>query len=87
MKIRVIFTIDSPARNPKRILEKAQGKFINLITCNEDLVYHGPKNLIPAYYGSKTCHRTMNNSLLPFVFTEGICDVGLIQMPLNYQVL
>ncbi|HWR39852.1 MAG TPA: phosphodiesterase [Patescibacteria group bacterium] len=69
--------------------ESIYNRFFNdadLIIHAGDVLYHGPRNAIPAEYNPKQLAETLNQCPIPLVIACGNCDAEIDGMILNWPV-
>ena len=57
------------------------------ILCLGDLLYHGPRNSIPAGYAPKECASILNEYGRLFTVIRGNCDADVDQMMLTFPIM
>lgn len=57
------------------------------VLCLGDLLYHGPRNNIPAGYAPKECAAVLNEYRRLFTVIRGNCDADVDQMMLQFPIM
>lgn len=60
---------------------------VDMILHAGDILYHGPRNVIPAEYQPKELAEDMNSCAVPIVSVRGNCDAEVDDMVLEFPVL
>lgn len=69
------------------VLEKAMEKHdVSNIICLGDILYHGPRNAIPADYDPKQVITIMNRYWHAIIAVRGNCDAEVDQMVLDFPI-
>lgn len=58
----------------------------SLIIHAGDILYHGPRNALPAGYNPQELAQMINKSDIPVLFTKGNCDAEIDTVLVNYPV-
>ncbi|HOP94563.1 MAG: phosphodiesterase [Dictyoglomaceae bacterium] len=59
----------------------------NLVIHAGDVLYHGPRNPLPAGYNPQKLSELINNSGLSFFISKGNCDADVDQLMLRYPIM
>ena len=74
----------------KKYLDMALDKFnkgqFNKLICLGDVLYHGPRNVLPEGYDTKAVYETLNNYKEKIIAIKGNCDADVDEFVLNFPL-
>ncbi len=87
MKIIICSDIHGDFDSAKKIFEIYEREGAEKILILGDLLYHGPRNDLPAAYNPKAVIKLLNNNREKLICVRGNCDTEVDQMVLEFPVL
>lgn len=85
MKIGVVSDTHGALKRWQQVYEKFLYE-CDLIIHAGDILYHGPRNAVPADYDPKELALRLNNLSVPLVAVQGNCDSEVDQMVLDFPI-
>ncbi len=85
MKIAVVSDTHGCAQTWNRLYQKYMGNIDGIIHAG-DVLYHGPRNEIPAEYSPQALSTALNKLTVPFYVVQGNCDAEVDSMVLDWPV-
>ena len=86
MKILFISDIHGVPSTLKAALAKAEALGFDVLALLGDLMYHGPRNGVPALYDPVEVARTLNSYKSKIIAVRGNCDAEVDQMMLEFPI-
>lgn len=71
----------------ERLLERFEGEGAERLFLLGDILYHGPRNDLPAGYAPKEVIRMLNERHENLLCVRGNCDTEVDQMVLNFPIM
>ncbi len=87
MKILIASDIHGDLDSAKAIFEAFEKEKCDKILLLGDLLYHGPRNDLPATYAPKAVIELLNANRDKIITVRGNCDTEVDQMVLNFPIL
>ena len=87
MKILFASDIHGSRSAAERVLEKVRQEKAERLILLGDLLYHGPRNDLPADYDTKAVAKLLNESAMFPLCVRGNCDAEVDQMVLHFPVM
>ena len=87
MKILVASDIHGDLTGAKAVFEAAEREGADKILLLGDLLYHGPRNDLPATYSPKAVIELLNSNKDRIIAVRGNCDTEVDQMVLEFPIL
>ena len=87
MKILIASDIHGDLDSAKAIFESFEKEKCDKILLLGDLLYHGPRNDLPATYAPKAVIELLNANRDKIITVRGNCDTEVDQMVLNFPIL
>ena len=85
-KLLVISDIHGALDGAKALLDAIDTHNPDMILCLGDVLYHGPRNDLPASYAPKKVIEIMNSLSSKIIAVRGNCEAEVDQMVLNFPV-
>lgn len=87
--MRILFASDIHGSAPdcKRVLELVETEKADRFFLLGDLLYHGPRNDLPAGYAPKEVFQMLNDFSVKPLCVRGNCDAEIDQMVLNFPIM
>lgn len=86
MKYMIISDIHGDAGRLEQALERFRAEEAGALILLGDLLYHGPRNPIPAGYDPARCARLLNQYADRIIAVTGNCDADVDQMLLEFPI-
>ncbi len=87
MKLLICSDIHGDLDSAKRVICAAEEESADKILILGDLLYHGPRNDLPATYAPKEVIKLLNENKERILAVRGNCDTEVDQMVLNFPIL
>ncbi len=87
MKIMIASDIHGSAHWCERLLDAYRAEGAELLLLLGDVLYHGPRNDLPAEYAPKTVITMLNALKNEIICVRGNCDTEVDQMVLDFPIL
>ena len=87
MKLLICSDIHGDAKSARRVLEIFKSEGCDRLIILGDLLYHGPRNDLPAGYAPKEVISLLNDNREIISTVRGNCDTEVDQMVLNFPIL
>ena len=87
MKILICSDIHGDLESMENVLTAAKNEEVDKILILGDLLYHGPRNDLPATYAPKKVIELLNENKEMILSVRGNCDTEVDQMVLNFPIL
>jgi len=87
MKIMIASDIHGSAYYLKQLLERYQKEQPDKLLLLGDILYHGPRNDLPAGYAPQEVIELLNNKKNDILCVRGNCDTDVDQMVLEFPIL
>lgn len=85
-KVMVISDIHGDAKSLKIVLDIFSKKHFDKLWILGDVLYHGPRNDLPAFYNPKVCIELLNKLKDKVICVKGNCDAEVDQMVLAFKI-
>ena len=86
MRYLIVSDIHGDATSTKFICDYFKNNNIDQILLLGDVLYHGPRNDLPAGYNPKECIKMLNELKDKIIWIRGNCDAEVDEMVLNFKV-
>ena len=86
-KMLVVSDIHGALSGARAVIEAAEHHQTERILCLGDILYHGPRNDVPADYAPKKVIEIMNSLKDRIIAVRGNCDAEVDQMVLSFPVM
>ncbi|MCR5113155.1 MAG: phosphodiesterase [Acholeplasmatales bacterium] len=86
MKYLIVSDIHGSSDSTKRILEIFEKEKCDIMINGGDVLYHGPRNDLPANYCPKECIALLNPYADKIICVNGNCDAEVDQMVLRFEI-
>lgn len=87
MKYFVVSDIHGDSESAAKIEMLFKQSNCSNILCLGDILYHGPRNPLPAHYDTKKTAEILNGLADKIISISGNCDSDVDQMVLNFPIL
>lgn len=87
MKYLIVSDIHGDYKSAEFIYHKFKEEKYDYILCLGDVLYHGPRNDLPEYYGPKQVIALLNDISDKIICVKGNCDAEVDQMVLNFKII
>ena len=87
MKLMIASDLHGDAESTAALLRDFDESFAERLVLLGDLLYHGPRNDLPAGYAPKEVIRLLNERREVLLCVRGNCDTEVDQMVLNFPIL
>ena len=87
MKILIASDIHGSAYYCKKLLEAYRAEGADMLLLLGDLLYHGPRNDLPAEYAPKSVIPMLNALKNEIICVRGNCDTEVDQMVLEFPIM
>ena len=87
MKLLIASDLHGSAYNCRLLLEAFRREQADRIVLLGDLLYHGPRNPLPAEYDPPAVAAMLNGMADQLICVRGNCDADVDQMVLNFPIL
>ena len=86
MKLLIASDIHGDARAAATVLARAEAEGAERILLLGDILYHGPRNPLPAGFGPKETAALFNENAEKLLCVRGNCDAEVDQMVLTFPI-
>lgn len=87
MKLLIASDIHGSAEYCRQLLDAVKREKVNKVLLLGDLLYHGPRNNLPAGYAPKEVAAMLNEIKEKLICVRGNCDSEVDQMMLDFPIL
>ena len=87
MKYLIASDIHGGAECCRQLLERFEEEKADLLVLLGDLLYHGPRNELPADYQTKAVYEQLNAHAPHILCVQGNCDAEVDQMVLQFPIM
>ena len=87
MKYLIFSDLHGSIESMEIIIEKFNSHNCDKLICLGDVLYHGPRNDLPAYYNPKAVIKLINQYKDKILCIQGNCDAEVDQMVLDFPII
>lgn len=87
MKLLIASDIHGSTEYCRQLLDAVKREKVNKVLLLGDLLYHGPRNNLPAGYAPKEVAAMLNETKEKLICVRGNCDSEVDQMMLDFPIL
>ena len=87
MKYLIVSDIHGSIDSVEFIIDKFNSLKCDMILCLGDVLYHGPRNDLPANYNPKAVIKLLNEYKDKIICIKGNCEAEVDQMVLDFKIL
>ena len=87
MKYLIFSDLHGSIESIEKIIEKYNKHKCDKLICLGDVLYHGPRNDLPAHYNPKAVIKVINEYKDVILCIQGNCDAEVDQMVLDFPII
>lgn len=87
MKYLIFSDLHGSIESMEKIIEKFKYHNCDKLICLGDVLYHGPRNDLPAHYNPKAVIKLINEYKDKILCIQGNCDAEVDQMVLDFPII